>query len=75
MSCPHSTRRDATAEHCSLCRGAAPRVVTRNEATGTLAIDGVEVDRAFVLPTSGPQRPMGRRKGAAKADLVEDEET
>lgn len=62
MPCPHSLVGDA--RQCSLCKGAVPRICTRDETTGILMIDGVPQDRKFALGPD-PNEHAHYRRGAA----------
>lgn len=64
MGCPHSTI--GSPEWCSQCRSARARVVMRDDATGTLTIDGKFVDRKFMLPAPGLRTV---RRGARKRTI------
>lgn len=45
MACPHSLIGDPAT--CSQCHGFAPRIVWRDETTGTLMIDDAPAARTF----------------------------
>jgi len=66
--CPHSLNGDP--KTCSQCIGATPRMVTRDELTGRLAIDGKLVERGFVL-ASPPPRNVKRKRKPDPADADE----
>lgn len=69
MGCPHSLIGDAAT--CSQCRGAAPRVVTRDDATGQMMIDGRPVDRMWQPPGYGRNGPPPRNRGRPSKAVVE----
>lgn len=68
MACPHSRAPGATPETCSLCRGVTPRIVTRDEATGQLLVDGKVEPRAFMAPSYGRNGPPRRKGGRPRRD-------
>lgn len=52
-------------QSCSQCRGAVPRVVSRDPATGALTVDGVAQDRPYALGASEKAAAYYRRGARA----------
>lgn len=60
---------------CSQCVGWKPRMVIRNEATGTLSIDGVPIAMSFArgaAPSRYAAKVQARKKRRAEQDAEED---
>lgn len=70
MPCPHSMVGEAAS--CSQCLGAVPRIITRDEVSGQLAIDGQPVTRAFALAPPTP-RNVKRWQKRKKVDPADDD--
>lgn len=68
MACPHSSAPGSSPETCSLCRGAKPRVVTRDEQTGQLLVDGKVEQREFMAPSYRRNGPPPRKGGRPRRD-------
>lgn len=62
--CPHTTVRGVTRRQCSMCLGAKPKAVSRDDATGMITVDGVPLrTRKFQPPATGhaPRVRTGKR--------------
>lgn len=68
MPCPHSLV--GSPETCSMCRGATPRVVTRDPATGEVRLDGVAIDRPFALGGQTAKQTAYANRGARASGRV-----
>lgn len=59
MSCPHGW---GPPGGCSMCLGAVPRRVERDQETGALLLDGEPVARAFQGPATGHGKRRKRNR-------------
>lgn len=74
--CPHGI---GTPDWCSMCLGVPAKIITTDESTGRLLLDGKPVDRPFyVSNTSGQTKSRkrgGKRKGPKPVANDDDDDT
>ncbi len=66
MPCPHGCGDPST---CSQCRGAIPKMITRDPTSGLILVDGAPMEtRLFVLP---PATPHNVKRGRPRKQTAE----
>lgn len=67
IGCPHGY---GPPDRCSLCLGVPAQIVTTDEATGRLLLDGKPIDRPFYVSSTSSQTKSRKRGGKRKGPKV-----